>query len=1367
MANRDPTDADPVAAGGANGDAELQPAVDEVVQRLDQLWADNPVAPPKAGALALLVGQRLGQYTIHEVIGRGAFGVVYRAADEHLGRDVALKIPRPEVLLDQDKLRRFEAEATTAAALNHPLIVSVYEGNLGGPTPYIATAYCAGPDLGRWLSHRARAVAPRDAAAFVADLTDAVAFAHQQGVLHRDLKPGNVLLEPVSVENRSADLYNGNRLGELTDYEPRLSDFGLAKLIENSFHQTRSSLLVGTPLYMAPEQLSGIDADATPMSDVYALGVILFELLTLKTPFEGSSYVEVLDSIRRGDPPGLRQLNPAAPPDLETICLKCIQRDPSRRYGTASALAEDLRRYLSDQPIAARPPTVVDRLNHWSRRQPSWAWFTAVLLILTAGGLLVRQRIATRANQEVAVAESRAETASYAAEATQRRISDLRFVSDVQAAYRAYSANRSTEARERLSRHIPAPGGADRRGFAWHYLWNQLQQETKSLTGHGPVFDVVFSPDGATVASAHEPGKVVLRSVADGKVIHEWAPSAAIARKVAFSRNGDLVAAAFDDGLAAVWQIADGQRRFATIAHEGGCDDVAFLPDNRRIATGGDRLVKLFEIPPPHPRDQSASPKQQAFPGNAVPQTTLRDCPGRVYAVDVASNGRWLLAAGERDTKTSIHGFVSLYDLHSGDAEKTEEIHFLRKAYSGRFSPSGDRFAIGTQSGQVLVWDTSTQEELANWSDHTSNVYDLAFSADDQWLLSASKDSSARIWSVASRRPLRSLRSHTDRVYGVAFSAHGSIVATASRDGSIKLWKTGSSAFSHEFITNVHGVAKISPDSRTVVASCWAGDFAEHVIGSDGLRPLPLMMGGSARIAWQRNGVRCVLSGNGVVRRQIKSAATPSPPQMRIDLDADGDDDLLSALGEPPALLWQERLDNGATAPPRLYAPPNLAYPMHQVDSFQPSDDGRLDVLGISSRPGIVHLNRHGFRKRDLQLVTKLKQPADLACADLNGDGRADLIIATQGDNSVWWGEQLEPTPGGQARVRKLQRLTNDLAGAATVAAADLNGDERPDIVAAGTRDARVVWFENLGDGNFTEPHRFEAEIAGPKHVEIFDLDRDRSPEVVVASLDALVAMPNYGRGKFGAPEQVDSLADSEWATNIPETTVVYNTVSKEVEHELPCFASVANISAISPNGALLAVADDENVIRVWSLPSERYLQTILVGKAEVADLEFSPNGTVVAAAVGDDLHVWNCDDFSLKFSREEHDNSINRIAFADDGRRLATTSDDLTIRLWSLPSGKPGPVLIGHQSAPVAATFSPDGRVLASGATDGMVRIFDTDTGQELLTLEQMVEDVRPAPGVGDLQFDGPLKLVGLVHNSRPSGIALVRWRADAAAPE
>ena len=314
----------------------------------------------------------IGRFRIIEEIGKGGFGIVLKARDELLNRDVALKIPRVETLVSDDSQKRFEREARAAGALSHPAIVPIFESGRIGPASYIAFAFCEGVSLDTWMK-MSETTNSELAAKMVAKLADALSHAHSRGVIHRDVKPSNIMISAVQ------------QCGEtelLTSL--KITDFGLAALTNEDESLTVDGALVGTPAYMSPEQAQGeLEGGAT--IDIYSLGIVLFQLITGDVPFKGKSNLAVLKAITDVPAPSPKRINPDVPDDLAAICLKCLEKKPEYRYESACDLSDDLHRFLSRRPIRARRPSALRRLKLWYERNP----FTAILSLLLLASLVI------------------------------------------------------------------------------------------------------------------------------------------------------------------------------------------------------------------------------------------------------------------------------------------------------------------------------------------------------------------------------------------------------------------------------------------------------------------------------------------------------------------------------------------------------------------------------------------------------------------------------------------------------------------------------------------------------------------------------------------------------------------------------------------------------------------------------------------------------------------------------------------------------------------------------------------------------------------------------------------------------------------
>jgi serine/threonine protein kinase len=323
--------------------------------------------------------KQLGRFQLVRRLGGGAHAIVYLARDPVLNRNVALKVPRSQLIESNQLRQRFLRESETVARLTHPNLVPVYELGFAGPVCFIVQAYVAGPTLRDWLA--SRGPMPADTAArLIHEVARGVAYVHRHRIIHRDIKPGNILLETAFATSSDE---------ESLEFTPKLTDFGLAKLLERPGGLTQSQAMIGTPAYMAPEQVDGRVDEIGPATDVYGLGATLYEMLTGQPPFGADSTWETLRRIRNSEFPAPRALSPQIPRDLEAICLKCLEHASARRYSSAEELANDLQRFLQHEPVCARLPSPLERAVKWSRRRPLVASLATLLSLSIVAGFSV------------------------------------------------------------------------------------------------------------------------------------------------------------------------------------------------------------------------------------------------------------------------------------------------------------------------------------------------------------------------------------------------------------------------------------------------------------------------------------------------------------------------------------------------------------------------------------------------------------------------------------------------------------------------------------------------------------------------------------------------------------------------------------------------------------------------------------------------------------------------------------------------------------------------------------------------------------------------------------------------------------------
>ncbi len=815
---RSPTIAEAVTIGPAGSatvsvEGAAETAIPEVATRL--LHDDSTVnlgaaEPAQAEAPSPARIRYFGDYEIVRELARGGMGVVFQARQMSLNRKVALKMILAGQLANETDVRRFYTEAEAAAHLDHPGIVPIFEVREHEEQHYFSMGFVEGQSFAQRLA--AGPLPPREAAALMVKVAEAIAYAHQRGVIHRDLKPANILLDQAA--------------------NPRVTDFGLAKKLEGNSSLTGSGQIMGTPSYMPPEQARGQRGEVGPAADVYALGATLYALVTGRPPFQAATPMDTVIQVLSDEPVPPRRLNQAVDRDLETICLKAMAKEPARRYTTAGDLATDLRRFLDGEPIRARPVSALEKGWRWCRRRPVIAGLTAAVVVAVLGGLMGTSLGLVAALK--AEAKEREQTAL-----AEQRLYDFR-MNLVQRYWEDYDGALLDQGLYEL--HPANTGGTDRRGFEWFYWERRIGSAHITLHGHrGPVEGVTFSADGRRLASASLDGTVNVWDAATGQVIRTLKGHTDSPTSVAFSPDGRRIASGSRDQTVKIWDAETGGVIQTLRGHSNHVNSVAFSPDGRRIASGSiDRTVKVWNaatgqvihtleghddnvtsvsFSPDGRRLASASKDQTVKIWEAATAReirTLKGHSGRLRSVAFSPDGHRLASASDDHT-------VKIWDAETGRDIRTLMGH--RDVASVALSPDGHRLASAGDDAMVRLWDPETGRELHVLKGHLADVRSVAFSPDARRLASSSWDGTVRIWDTATAQETRSLEGHRGPLTSVAFSPDGNRIASAGHDGTVKIWDAASDRVIRTLEAQDGWVTSVafSPDGQRLASAGWSG----------------------------------------------------------------------------------------------------------------------------------------------------------------------------------------------------------------------------------------------------------------------------------------------------------------------------------------------------------------------------------------------------------------------------------------------------------------------------------------------------------------------------------------------------------------
>jgi WD40 repeat protein len=768
---------------GVCGNCLLKPGLGPMTEPLDDREDEShfPALGAKSNRSSITeaVG-RFGDYELLEEIARGGMGIVYRARQVSLDRIVAVKMLLAGPLAGKDFVQRFRTEAAAAASLQHPNIVAIHEVGFAQGQHFFAMDFVEGLTLAQLVAKGP--LPPRQAATYLKTVAEAIHFAHERNVLHRDLKPSNVLVDSA------------------TD-QPRVTDFGLAKRLEAETDLTLSGQLLGSPNYMSPEQAKAKRGTVGKHSDVYSLGAILYHLLTGRPPFQGETLTEVLRQLADEDPLAPRLLTARVPRDLETICLKCLEKEPARRYKTAQELANELEHFLRDEPIRAHPVSRAERGWRWCRRKPALATLIVALhLVLALGltGVLWQWRRATLSESRATVSESLTRQNLYSA--------------DMNRVQQAWDQGNLQQAQALLRVHRPQAHKQDLRGFEWRYLSWLCQDESRvtftNILFGGERHGLALAADGKTVIAASgtalkwldcekrcEVQALTVGTTAVSRVSIAMDQPGLVAyradRVKAFSPSGEaLLGGGLAPGLGGdpEW-VGDGA--FA-------------LSSNGALLAASDtnNTVRLFDV----------KSGLELGPGFYLGDNESAFC------LAFSPDGRYL-ACGTSGTK-----------IHILEAPRFKRVNVLTNNTAFvtclAFDPAGKKLASGGNDSHVRVWSFPDCALVDDLTGHQGVISGLSFSPDGRRLASGGSDYAVRLWNLATRAPTL-LHGHRGAVQSVLYSRDGNRLYTGSDDGTVKVWDVSSQQSTNTLRHSGYAAeVALSPDGTLLAVADWGAQTA-------------------------------------------------------------------------------------------------------------------------------------------------------------------------------------------------------------------------------------------------------------------------------------------------------------------------------------------------------------------------------------------------------------------------------------------------------------------------------------------------------------------------------------------------------------
>lgn len=746
--------------------------------------------------------EQIGDYRIIREVGRGGMGIVFEAEQIALSRRVALKVFGLHHSRNEALKERFEREARVAGKLHHTNIVPIYETGEADGCVYYAMQLIDGWPLSQVLrgitggsgtDHRDVATIPmksgelspdadsdelanaptvldrsaflrlgsehgtdrfyRGTAALLAHVADALEFAHHHGIVHRDIKPGNILLA--------------------TDGHVWVTDFGLARPAQSEL--TTTGDVLGTVRYMAPEQFRG---ESDSRTDVFSFGITLYEMLTGTSPFGGSDHIQTLQRIGNEVPQPPRQLVPSVPRDLETICVCCMEKEPEQRYQSAADVAQELRRFLNDEPILARPVSSIGRLRRWCRRNPVISSLTLGLIVALLGGLggvymqwreaEALRGVAEQNEDEAIRSAGEAQAAAAEVRAAQARTQKLLFIAQQNLLFPTWEANDIGRLVDILNEMRPAVDETDHRGVLWNLWRNQTDLAQQTLKFPAAVLNARVADSVGLMAIVLADGQLLVQKLDSNQSV--WSTSGTEAWRplsICFSHQEDRLAVGGSDGRVRIYESATGRMLDEFGEHRNGLLVLAFSPDDSQLASGSGGYAQYGDL---YLRDLEGRRSTPVLANGSVPTFT---------AVCFNSDGTQLLAS---DTNHLVRVFEAASGRLTRSAHQ-KEFYFT----DVEFFPGRDQYIGVTTNGQFQLRDAGQHSLIASAAVDNDKAACLAISADASLIATSGADRSIRLLETENWTEVSRVRGHSQVLTDLQFLADGRLVS-CSLDGTVKVW---------------------------------------------------------------------------------------------------------------------------------------------------------------------------------------------------------------------------------------------------------------------------------------------------------------------------------------------------------------------------------------------------------------------------------------------------------------------------------------------------------------------------------------------------------------------------------------------------